>query len=229
MAAEHNKYSDGLIYTIKVGDKIYVGSTTNIIKREVEHFKASVAKAQNVYKAIKDNDGDWEMTEHKKYPCSCKEELRQEEERCRIELGATLNMRKCWVDKKEYNKQWQSDNREHLREYKSKLYNINKVQIAEKREANKDAINANDREYYQKNKEQIAERRKTYRENNKEAFNKQVRERYENNPEMKEKKRLADLKWRMVKIQCECGSMCSKGNLSAHRKTKKHIAFIESV
>ena len=229
MAAEYNKYNDGLIYTIKVGDKIYVGSTTNIVKREAEHFKDSVAQAQNVYKAIKDNDGDWEMTEYKKYPCSCKEELRQEEERCRVELGATLNMRKCWVDKKEYNKQWNIDNRERRNEYKKEIYHKHKVEIAEKREANKDAINTNDRENYQKNKDHIAERRKAHREINKETINKQVRERWDNNPEMKEKKRLADLKWRMTKTQCECGAICSKGNLSAHRESKKHIKFMEEV
>jgi len=229
MAAEYNKYNDGLIYTIKVGDKIYVGSTTNIIDREARHLKASVARAQNVYKAIKDNDGDWEMTEHKKYPCSCKEELRQEEERCRVELGATLNMRKCWVDKKEYDKQWSIDNREHRRDYKREFYQKNKVELAEKREANKDAINARERMNYQKNKDHITERRKAYREINKETINKKVKERWENNPEMKEKKRLADLKWRMVKTQCECGAICSKGNLSAHRKTKKHIKFMEAV
>ena len=82
---------------------------------------------------MRDNGG-WEsfqMLEIKKYPCNDKREAEAEEERCRVELKATLNSQKAFVaeTEKEYNKKYYEEHREQRKEYLEK----NKNKLAEQR------------------------------------------------------------------------------------------------
>ena len=60
--------------------------------------------------------------------------------------------------------------------------------------------------YYEKNKEQINKKKKEWYEKNKDRI----------------------IKKQTEKITCECGSIVSKNNLPAHKKTKKHLNHIYS-
>ena len=59
--------------------------------------------------------------------------------------------------------------------------------------------------YRKNNKEEIREKSKEYRKKNKEQINKNRKE----------------------KITCECGTNITRSNLSAHKKSKKHIELME--
>ena len=66
------------------------------------------------------------------------------------------------------------------------------------------------REYKQKNKEAIAQKDAEYRQNNKEKIAEYHKQR------------------RAEKITCECGSIVSRPLLARHRRTKKHIDYINN-
>ena len=140
-------YQKGLIYTIKTGDSLYVGSTTNFRKRKYNH-NCVIYKERStskLYQTIRENKGEWEMKPYKLFPCNSKIELEIEEERVRRELNANLNFQSCsgidkdkekitkkrvtalWRDNnkdriKEYARKWRETNREKIREYDRKRY-----------------------------------------------------------------------------------------------------------
>jgi len=74
-------------------------------------------------------------------------------------------------------------------------------------------------EYYQDNKEKRNEKNRIYRQDNKEKINEYAIQYYQDNKE-KITERASQ------KIECECGKIVSRGNISTHRKTKKHQDFI---
>ena len=89
----------------------------------------------------------------KKYPCSCLDELRQEE-------GKTIRSMEC-VNKRvegRTQKEWYEDNKEKIKEYKKEYYENNKDQIKEYTKANKDKKKEYDKEYREQNKEKIKEK-----------------------------------------------------------------------
>ena len=101
-------YSKCVIYKIVCNDlsieDIYVGSTTEFIKRKYRHkrntnFEGSKEYNFNVYKCIRENGGweNWSMYEIEKYPCNDSNEARAKERYWYEELKANLNMRtpKC--------------------------------------------------------------------------------------------------------------------------------------
>jgi hypothetical protein len=122
-------YSKGLIYTIIHVNNTslnYVGSTTDFTKRKSSHKQDCKSSQIKLYVMIRDN-GNWDMFKmmpYKEFPCNSSTELRIEEERCRIELNATLNTFRCHITE------------EQTKEIKIKeitLYRIeNKEQIREK-------------------------------------------------------------------------------------------------
>jgi len=109
-------YSKAVIYTIKTGNSIYVGSTVNFRDRKYSHKgyiynENSKKYGRKLYKTIRDNDGEWDMKPHKEFACENKTQLTIEEERIRIELNADLNAQSCHgIDKKERNRQWLLNN-----------------------------------------------------------------------------------------------------------------------
>lgn len=104
-------YSKSVIYKICCRDKsitdVYIGSTTNFVKRKTMHKAVcnnEKSKSYNryVYGFIREN-GNWdnfEMIQLEECPCHTKRELEFREEQLRTELNATLNMVRCWTDGK---------------------------------------------------------------------------------------------------------------------------------
>jgi len=102
-------YEDCVIYTIRTGDSVYVGSTCNFVRRKCAHksdLYNEKKKSYNfkLYKTIRENDGEWDMQPHKLFPCKNKMEMNIEEERCRRELNADLNSISCCFDKDNENR-----------------------------------------------------------------------------------------------------------------------------
>lgn len=80
--------------------------------------------------------------------------------------------------------------------------------------------------YRNHNKEKITHQKKQWYQENKERLLKKMKNRYENNKEMilqKNKQRAKQ------QIKCDCGSLLIRGNLPRHRKSKKHIEYLESL
>ena len=82
---------------------------------------------------------------------------------------------------------------------------------------NKDRMNSISREYYANHKEE----REVYLEKTKEHRNEQSREYYHNNKDETNKLRI-------MKITCECGCVVSKCNMTKHKRTAKHLNFLET-
>ena len=87
----------------------------------------------------------------------------------------------------------------------------------------------NDKKYRENNKEYYKEYREKYRENNKEYYKEYCKEYCKNN---KDKKKEYDKEYRENNseiIICECKCKIKKNNLSKHKKSKKHIEFLNNI
>lgn len=118
-------YSKCVIYTIKSGDGLYVGSTCNFINRKYNHKERSKKSNEKLYMAIRENDGEWDMQPHSEYPCNSKIEMNIEEERVRKELKADLNSNVCYtgLTYTEYKKAYKIKNKEKFSNQNSVKYN----------------------------------------------------------------------------------------------------------
>ena len=209
-------YKKSIIYTIKTGDNVYIGSTTNFTTRKGRH-KSSIynqnCKEYNLklYKTIRDNGWNWDMKPYKEYPCENRTQLIIEEERLRKELNADLNMMCCGtgLSKNEQQKQYNFKNKDKISEQRNE-YNIkNKDKISEKQKEykikNKDKISEQQKQYYTVNKDKKTEQNKQYRIENKDKL----------------------LEQRKQKITCECGCVVSRSHLTRHKTSNKHIKRME--
>ena len=151
-------YSKNIIYKLVCNDlnvkDIYVGHTTNFIKRKQKH--KSVCYNQNdtkhnlkVYKMIRDNGNwnNWSMIEIEKYPCNDKNEACARERYWYELLNANMNTYCPTFDRKK-----RKDN--------EKAYYV----------ANKEDIIKKVHEYAATHKEDISKRSKNYREVHKEQI-----------------------------------------------------------
>ena len=189
-------YSKGLIYKLCCNDTnikdIYVGSTTNFIRRKCNHKSACNnvnKKSYNyyVYKFIRDNGGwcNWSMVLVREYNATNKMKLARKERKYIEKLGATLNGCIPTRTAKQYY------------------------------ETNKQVMNERKKEYYKVNKDVILNRNKAYRETNKQVISEQKKEYYkDNNEEIKRKHN--------ERIECDCGCIISRSNLAIHKKSQKH-------
>jgi hypothetical protein len=76
------------------------------------------------------------------------------------------------------------------------------------------------KEYYEINKNYVKERTKVYYDANKYKLRQKSKDfRDANKDKIKE--------YQLEKITCECGSTLSRGNMPQHRKSKKHLKFLE--
>ncbi len=182
-------YSKGLIYKLCCNDPsvkdIYVGSTTNFIRRKCAHKTAcnNQNKKSYVYKFIRDNGGwcNWSMVLVRKYNATNKMKLARKERKYIEKLGATLNSNTPSRTLNEVKELTSKRNREY-------------------KEANKEVIREQRKEYRKRNKNVIKERNKQYYEANREEIIKQM----------------------TTKIECECGSIINRSEISRHKKTQKH-------
>ena len=148
-------YSKCVIYTIKTGNNLYVGSSCNYVKRKHAH-KSSLnnenTKNHNskLYNTIRANGGEWEMTPYLQFACASKMEMCIEEERIRKELKADLNSNSCFRTEDErlnYHKDYRTINKDELSDYIKNYYNNNK-----------DKEKLKNRNYYIKNNEKLTEK-----------------------------------------------------------------------
>jgi len=226
-------FSRSIIYTIRTGDSVYVGSTTNFRRRKCDHKthiynENDTAHHYKVYKTIRANGYEWDMKPYKEYPCETKLQLEIEEERIRRELNAELNSQCCGtgLSRSEYKKQYRTDNKDKISEQKKQYYTDNKDKISEQQkrynEKNKNKIAEQKKQYYTDNKDKSTEYIKKWKENNKDKIAKYTKKHYTNN-----KDKIRENKTK--KVTCECGCIVSKGNLSIHKKTKKHLDCMEII
>ena len=107
-------------------------------------------------------------------------------------------------------KQYRNDNKQYYHEY-NKQYRIDNIET----------ISQQRKQYRENNKQTLAEYNNQYRENNKQKISAQDKQYYENNKqELSEK--------RKIKIECECGALVRKTDISRHRKSTKHQNYINS-
>ena len=224
-------YDNAVIYTIKVNEKLYVGSTNNYPKRENDHNRFMNTNAPNVYETIRENDFKYTIEIYKEYPCADRTELRKEEQRCMEELGGLdclLNMKNAWVDWVEYGKEYREKNKDKLKISKAEEYQRNKDKYKTSHKAyraeHKEEIAECNKKRYEENKEDILKQQKEYYDANKEEINARRKEALKS-PEAKAKKKASDKKSGSVKIECECGSFYSRYNKQAHFRTQKHNNF----
>ena len=223
-----SSYDNAVIYTIKVNEKLYVGSTNNFPKRETDHGRFMNTNAPNLYETIRENDFKYQIEIYKEYPCADRTELRKEEQRCINELGGLdclLNTINAWVDTQVYHKEYRENNKDKIKIQKAEEYQQNKetykANFAEYRGTHKEEIAECNKKRYEQNKEEILQKQKEYYEANKEEINIKRKE-ASKTPEAKAKKKEQDKKYGAVKIECECGSFITKYNKAAHLRTQKH-------
>tara|TARA_R110002020_G_scaffold187652_2_gene386132 strand:- start:63 stop:731 length:669 start_codon:yes stop_codon:yes gene_type:complete len=88
-------------------------------------------------------------------------------------------------------------------------------------------------ERYEDNKVHFQQYQKKYREDNREYLKeydknrKNKKERYENNKKFYQLNKEEINKKKKERITCECGSIIRKSDISRHRKSIKHIKFLE--
>jgi len=241
MAPKVIDYSKSVIYKIEHIDSpelLYVGSTTDFIRRKSNH-KSTCENINGrdynfkLYEMIRSNGGfnNFKCIVIKEFPCNNKTELVIEEEKHRKELQSNLNSIRCFntiEDTKEQKKEYYENNKESIKEHIKEYKKVNKEQINEKAKeyykVNKEQIFEYKKEYYQTNKELI----KKYQENNKEKINEKAKEYRENNKEKIKKYYELNKEKLKEKMTCNCGSIIRKSDKSKHEKTLKHINFINN-
>ena len=167
-------YSKSMIYKLCCKDvnikEIYVGSTTNLIKRKYQHKADCYNKNRKsynyyVYKFIRSNGGfdNFDMVLIENYACNNKQELHKRE-RYYIELlGANLNTYKPFTTEEEKKEQHKQQNKKYQKDYREN----NKDKIKHHYENNKEQINEKVKQYQEKNKDKIKDYQKNYREKQK--------------------------------------------------------------
>ena len=215
-------YSKGLIYKLCCNDQsikdIYIGSTTNFIRRKCTHKSACTNpndKAYNyyVYKFIRENGNwsNWSMILVREYKTSDKLKLKRKERKYIQKFGATLN---CTIPTRT-KKEWYNENQDEI-EKKTKQY----------REANKDNKQKYDKTYYQHNKETKKLYSNDYRLQHNDEIKSYMRDYYKNHKDDRTKyieaNKVKISQYKKEKIECECGCMIRRSDLSKHKKTQKH-------
>jgi hypothetical protein len=198
-------YSKTIIYKLVHNEdydnaNIYIGSTTDFVKRKYSHkISCNNEKDKSYnhkkYPYIRENGGwnEWNMIEIEKFPCNDGNETRAREEYWRSHFNAQLNMTRPYIteeQRKQYQKEYYDSNKDIILEKCKKYTEINKDKIAERSKG-----------YYQNNKDKILEHSKEYNEQNRHKI-------LEKNKEKK---------------TCECGCIIRKYHLDRHRKSQKHL------
>lgn len=208
-------YSKGKIYIIRntQNDKVYVGSTTQrLCERMSKHRSDAKGRLSHLPLYVAFNEIG---VEHfyiellEDYPCKSIEQLlRKEGEWIRQHNSFENGYNGCIAGRihKESVKAWNERNKDKIIQDTKKYY-----------EQNKDKILQQCKEYYSNNKEKYIKLNKEWYEKNKDKHSQKSKERYERN-----KEKLSQ------KVKCECGCETTHGNLTAHRKTKKHQEWLQS-
>ncbi len=152
----NSNYQNGLIYKICCNDlsitDVYVGSTTDLAKREANHLSCcnnprSKKYNYTLYEFIRANGGidNWKVILVKYFPCNAKIELEKEERLVLEELKATLNIRRPAKTKEEYKQDalmYYKNNCTILKEYQKEYYDNHREKSKEYYLKNKDKYKA---------------------------------------------------------------------------------------
>jgi len=190
---------------------LYVGSTNDFNKRFNDHKsncnnENSTSYNLKVYKFIRENGGFDNFIIEKIIECDLENQYDKEVEYYLL-LNSTLNT----IYPRRSPKQYRIDNKERINEVKKQYKIDNKEKFAEY-----------EKQYIIDNKEKIAKRFKLYYAVNK----KQLIERYKLYNAVNRDKILERNK---IKIQCDCGAVVTKSNISTHKKSKKHQNYLSTI
>ncbi len=177
-------YSKGVIYTIKTGECVYVGSTCNFTNRKWQHkkyiyYENSAKYNTKLYKTIRENGGEWDIKPYKEFSCETKLQLEIEEEKIRRELNADLNGQRCCIFKEKEYVPFSNNEKEYNKAYRKKFAEELKEKKKEYRENNKKKIKEQKKKSYIKNKEKHDAYMKNYREQHKEKQKAYMKEYYQ--------------------------------------------------
>jgi len=159
-------YSKSLIYKLCCKDvninEIYVGSTTNLIKRKYKHkydCNNINSKSYNhyVYRFVRENGGfqNWSMIIIENYPCENKRELEKRERYWLEQLDATLNSIKPFTTEEEIKEQVKECKKKYYENNKEKQKEYQKNYQKNYKEINKDKIKEYNKLINEKNKKEI--------------------------------------------------------------------------
>jgi len=128
-------YSKTIIYKICFNDQpIYIGSTTNFIKRKNQHKYNSINKNCPLYKTIRDYGGfeKFQMLPIEEFKCKNKIQAVIREQHYINELKPSLNINRAFTgitDTNNYAKQYKEIFKQELLEKKKIYYDQNKDEI----------------------------------------------------------------------------------------------------
>ena len=208
------KYQKGKIYFIGnyVDDDIYIGSTTQTLKRRFNKHKINIdnekAKHRKLYaKMIELGVECFYIEEIEKCPCNDVEELQKRERHYILERKPVLNIQIPMRTTEE----WRRDSQEHLQEYERQRHinNPRKEYRKQYRENNKEKLDENSKRFREENPEYMKEYNQNYYQENKDYY-KEHQQKYKE------------------KITCECGKVITRGSISRHCRTKKHQNYLNN-
>lgn len=171
-------YSKTIIYKLVHNkdlnnDNIYVGSTTNFIKRKCRHkysCNTECDKSYNdkKYQYIRENGGwvNWNMIEIEKYPCNDNNEARAREEYWRYNLNSKLNSFKAHIAEEDIQENKRQISQRYREKHKDTII-YDKEYNKKYREEHEEDIASYHREYKLKHADKINQYLKDYRERKK--------------------------------------------------------------
>ncbi len=150
-------YNNSIIYKLCCNDvnitEIYVGSTTNFLRRKQEHRNACNLENgpkynRKVYKFIRNNGNfeNWSMIQIEQYNATDKRDLEKKERYHIDDLKSTLNCQLPGQTNKECHRIYDIKNKDKIKEYKQQYYIINKEKNKQYYEDNKDKIQKRNKE-----------------------------------------------------------------------------------
>lgn len=167
-------YSKTIIYKFVCNDleitDIYVGHTTNFVKRKEAHKKCAIYETiqskGKLYQTIKNTGGwgNWAMLQLEEYHCNNKREAEFRERYWIEQLHATLNSMipiTTLQEKKEYMIQFREQNKEQIKKQRKQYREQNKEKIKEYKEANKEHEKLYREQHKEEKKEYDKQRYKT--------------------------------------------------------------------
>lgn len=214
-----NRYENGKIYKISdVGyNKCYIGSTCESLSQRLARHRACYnlflknkakqpkMKSFELFDEYGVENCKIELIEH--WGCDTKEELLKREGH-HIKENDCVNRCLAGRTKIEYSAMYRKENDEKVKQCQKDWYEQNCEKVKDKSKT-----------WNEENKERKKQTGIEYRKNNQELLSQKAKERYERNKEqIKERVR----NYGKEKVECECGSITRRGDISKHIKTKKH-------
>lgn len=180
-------YSNTIIYKLCCKDPtitdIYIGHTTNFVKRKQQHknFCNAINDTHyniNVYQFIREhgNWDNWSMIEICHVNCVDKRDAEKQERHYIETLMATLNKNIPIRSKQEYREDNREKHREYFKNYREEHKEERAIINKKYREEHKEEIRLKKQKYHEEHKEEICLKKQKYYEDNREELNAKRRE-----------------------------------------------------